>query len=166
MAMTISPRTMSFTFKDEVELKKSLAVLSEDVVSASITFRLHQDIMAKARDGYTAYMDHAPAFWSIALDSMINQALLLLGRVYDKETRALSLPTFLEAYRSHLTQSQARSIFGCPWTKWPVVQTLDLEVSADGRRRAKSLRIKRLRVRFLLGAPLITLTKRMFSRAD
>jgi len=108
---------MSFTFKDEVELKKSLAVLSEDVVSASITFRLHQDIMAKARDGYTAYMDHAPAFWSIALDSMINQALLLLGRVYDKETRALSLPTFLEAYRSHLTQSQARSIFGRPWTK-------------------------------------------------
>lgn len=86
-------------FNSQASLNRRLAELSEDVVWASVFFRLYQDIQTEARKGYGQYMNHSAAFWSLAVQGLLEAAVLRTCRVYDDRKGVISLPALLRVMK-------------------------------------------------------------------
>lgn len=75
-------------------LAKLLSAVADDVVGAHTHFRLYRRLLLAVRR-YTREINQSPAFWQLAISAQMEAALLRLGRLYDTDDRALSLPALV-----------------------------------------------------------------------
>jgi AbiU2 len=80
-----------------------LTSLTEDTVTASIHWRLHKDLWASVPE-FVTELNQSPAFWSLTFSAHREVALFRLGRLYDQQSGALSLPSLVDtiAANQHL----------------------------------------------------------------
>ncbi len=76
------------------ELETLLDSLSEDTVTASIHWRLCKDLWASVNE-CVRELNQSPAFWSLTMNAHREVVLFRLGRLYDQQNRALSLPSLV-----------------------------------------------------------------------
>ena len=64
-------------------------------MTASIHWRLYKDLYASVPE-FVTELNQSPAFWSLTFNAHREVALFRLGRLYDPQTGALSLPSLLD----------------------------------------------------------------------
>jgi len=92
---------MKIEVKSSEEFERLLDALFDEIVNASIFFRLHRDLAGSTKD-YLDEMNQSPAFWTLTLKAHFDAALIRLCRVYDKTRNALSLRNLLDTIQANL----------------------------------------------------------------
>jgi hypothetical protein len=89
--------------ESEAAFNKLLTSLTEDTVTASIHWRLYKDLWASVPE-FVTELNQSPAFWSRTFNAHREVALFRLGRLYDQQAGALSLPSLVDtiAANQHL----------------------------------------------------------------
>jgi len=80
-----------------------LTSLTADTVTASIHWRLCKDLWASVPE-FVGELNQSPAFWTLTFNAHREVALFRLGRLYDQQNGALSLPSLVDtiAANQHL----------------------------------------------------------------
>jgi hypothetical protein len=92
---------MGLNIKSSDEFDKLLSALSDDVVHASIFFKLHSDLKAAATE-YSREFSQSTTFWVLTSQSLLDAALFRLCRVYDTYRTSNSLPNLLHTIKENL----------------------------------------------------------------
>ncbi len=89
--------------ESEAAFSTLLTSLTEDTVTASIHWRLCKDLWASVPE-FVRELNQSPAFWSLTFNAHRETALFRLGRLYDQQSSALSLPSLVDtiAANQHL----------------------------------------------------------------
>jgi len=89
--------------ESEAAFNTLLTSLTEDIVTASIHWRLCKDLWASVPE-FVTELNQSPAFWSLTFNAHREVALFRLGRLYDQQTGALSLSSLVDtiAANQHL----------------------------------------------------------------
>jgi hypothetical protein len=82
------------------EFKLVLAALANELVDANIHFKLRTDLI-KAHDEFAGVFRQTPGFWSLTLQALLDAAVFRLCKVYDTDTRTVSLPNFVRMVKTN-----------------------------------------------------------------
>ena len=85
----------------EAEFATLLSSLAEDTVTASIHWRLCKDLWASVNE-FVRELNQSPAFWSLTMNAHWEVALFRLGRLFDQQKGALSLPSLVDTIAANL----------------------------------------------------------------
>ena len=91
----------SIRIKSHEEFEKLLTSIASDTVTATIHWRLHQELWAAKAD-WTREMAQSWTFWSLTIIAHYEVALVRLGRLYDEHEGALSLARLLATIEDNL----------------------------------------------------------------
>ena len=87
--------------KTEAQFATLLTSLAEDVVTASIHWKLCKDLWASVNE-FVRELNQSPAFWSLTMNAHREVALFRLGRLFDQQKGALSLTTLVDTIAANL----------------------------------------------------------------
>jgi hypothetical protein len=100
------PPTQPIRLKSEAEFGSLLAAVAGDMVTASIHWRLYNDLVASASEFLTE-LNQSRAFWTLTRDAHRDTALFRLARLYDADHRAVGLPRLLATIADNLDLFEA-----------------------------------------------------------
>jgi len=85
----------------ETQFETLLVSLSDDVVTASIHWKLCGDLWACVNE-FVRELNESPTFWSLTMSAHREVALFRLGRLFDQQNGALSLPSLVDTIAANL----------------------------------------------------------------
>ena len=85
---------MSLHIQDDKEFRPLLDALKDELVSAAVTFRLYQDLLA-AKEKYSREMSQSWTFWSLTIDALADSTVYRIAKAYDHNKGSLDLRNFL-----------------------------------------------------------------------
>jgi HEPN superfamily AbiU2-like protein len=91
---------MAIQISDSAEFEKLIGALARELVDANIFFRLHTDLL-KAATEYTDEMNQTATFWDRTIHAHLDAAVFRLCKIFDQDTRNLSLPGLLDTVRAN-----------------------------------------------------------------
>lgn len=89
------------SIKDAAEFKQLLKTLSDDVIDAHIHYRLYEGL-AEAIGKHPLVAQQSNTFWIFTLQAHLNSSVYALFRVYDQNTKALHLLSWLTTIQENL----------------------------------------------------------------
>jgi hypothetical protein len=81
--------------ESEAAFATLLTSITEDTVTATVHWRLCKDLWASVPE-FVMELNQSPAFWSLTFNAHREVALFRLGRLYDQQSGALSLPSLVD----------------------------------------------------------------------
>ncbi len=78
------------------DIKKILDSISEDLIQASIHFKLERNLFNSFKD-YRDEIGKAPNFWQTTISANADAVIFRLCKVFDQHKDVISLPSFLKA---------------------------------------------------------------------
>jgi len=87
--------------ESEAAFSTLLTSITEDTVTASIHWRLCKDLWAAVPE-FVRELNQSPAFWSLTFNAHREVAMFRLGRLYDQQAGALSLPSLVDTIAANV----------------------------------------------------------------
>jgi len=92
---------MRLKIRDESDFERLIEALADDLVSASIHFKLYLDLRKSGQD-YLRELNHSIAFWQATFRAHLDATLFRLCRIYDQYKTSLSLRNWLDTIQENL----------------------------------------------------------------
>lgn len=83
-----------------IEFEKSLEKITNNLVYASIHYRLYTDL-CNASEEYNIEMNQSPVFWQLTIEAHATSTILMLCQVYDHHKNSFNLPKLLNTIHSN-----------------------------------------------------------------
>ena len=92
---------MVITFETEKQFRSLLASLAQEMVDASIHWKLRRDL-AEQTEVFPAVYNESPAFWSLTFQAHVDATVFRLIRIFDGNSASLSLRNLLDTIAANL----------------------------------------------------------------
>ena len=89
-------------FESDQQLQSLLDNLARELVDANIHWKLRQDLSAQI-EPYAKELNQSTAFWSLTFQAHMDAAIFRLIRIYDGNSKALSLRNLLDTMADNLS---------------------------------------------------------------
>ena len=92
---------MKIIIKDSAQFERLLNMLLKEIIDGECYFKLYQDLLASIPKYRTVFVQ-SNTFWSLTTNALLDGTLTRLCRVYDQNTKSLSICNLLDTIEANL----------------------------------------------------------------